>query len=48
MTVELAVFVAGGDELVEQGVGLEGFGFELGVELAAEEEGVAGISTIST
>ena len=40
--MELAVFVAGDDELAEERVGLEGFGFEFGVELAAEEEGVAG------
>ena len=38
----LTVFVAGGDELAEERVGLEGLGFELGVELAAEEVGVAG------
>ena len=36
------VFVAGDDELAEERVGLEGLGFELGVELAAEEVGVAG------
>ena len=33
-----AVLVAGGDEGVEERVGLEGLGLELGVELAAEEE----------
>ena len=36
------VLVAGGDEVAEDGVGLEWFGFEFGVELAAEEEGVGG------
>ena len=37
-----AVLVAGGDEVAEDGVGLERLGFEFGVELAAEEEGVVG------
>ncbi len=37
-----AVFVAGGDEVAEDGVGLQRLGFELGVELAGEEEGVGG------
>src|SRR3984957_15295410 len=37
-----AVLVAGGDEGEEERVGLEGLGFELGVELAAEEERVGG------
>ena len=36
------VLVAGGDEVAEDGVGLEWFGLELGVELATEEEGVGG------
>jgi len=36
------VLVAGGDEVAEDGVGLEWFGFEFWVELAAEEEGVGG------
>ena len=34
--------VAGGDELAEERVGLEGLGLEFGMELAAEEVGVAG------
>ncbi|MCU1222775.1 MAG: hypothetical protein JWQ42_868 [Edaphobacter sp.] len=37
-----AVLVAGGDEVAEEGVGLKRLGFELGVELAAEEEGMGG------
>ena len=37
-----AVPVAGGYEGVEERVGLERFGFELWVELAAEEEGMGG------
>ena len=36
------VLVAGGDEVAEERVGLERLGFEFGVELAAEEEGVGG------
>ncbi len=36
------VLVAGGDEVAEDGVGLQWLGFEFGVELAAEEEGVGG------
>jgi len=36
------VLVAGGDEVAEDGVGLEGLGLEFGAELAAEEEGVGG------
>ena len=35
-----AVLVAGGDEVAEDGVGLQRLGFEFGVELAGEEEGV--------
>jgi hypothetical protein len=35
-----AVFVAGADEVAEERVGLERLGFEFGVELAGEEEGV--------
>ena len=42
MRVEQPVFVAGDDELAEERVRLEGLGLELGVELAAEEVGVAG------
>ena len=34
------VLVAGGDEVAEERVRLERLGFELGVELAAEEEGM--------
>jgi hypothetical protein len=34
------VFVAGGYEVAEERVGLERLGFEFGVELAGEEEGV--------
>jgi len=41
-------FVAGGDEVAEDGVGLQRLGFELGVELAGEEKGWVGTSTIST
>src|SRR5271167_1216443 len=37
-----SVLVAGGDEGEEERVGLEGLGFELGVELAADEEWVGG------
>ena len=37
-----AVSVAGGDEFAKERVGLEGLGFEFGVELAAQEVGVAG------
>ena len=36
------VFVARGDELAEERMRLEGLGFEFGMELAAEEVGVAG------
>ena len=36
------VLVAGCDEVAEDRVGLQRFGFEFGVELAAEEEGVGG------
>ena len=39
---DFAVFVAGGDEVAEDGVGLQRLGLELGVELAGEEEGVGG------
>ena len=35
-----AVLVAGGDEVAEDGVGLQRLGLEFGVELAGEEEGV--------
>ena len=38
----LAGLVACGDELAEERVWLEGLRFELGMELAAEEVGVAG------
>ena len=37
-----AVLVAGGDEVAEDGVGLQRLGLEFGVELAGEEEGVGG------
>jgi hypothetical protein len=37
-----AVLIAGGDEVAEERVRLQWLGFELGVELAAEEEGVGG------
>ena len=40
--LSLPILVAGGDEVAEERVRLERLGFELGVELAAEEEGVAG------
>lgn len=36
------MFVAGRDELAEKRMGLEGLGLEFGVELAAQEVGVAG------
>ena len=38
----LPVPVARLDEFIEERVGLEGLGFEFGVELAAEEVGMAG------
>ena len=37
-----AILVAGGDEVAEERVRLERLGLELGVELAAEEEGMVG------
>ena len=36
------IFVAGFDECSEERMGLEGLGLELGMELAAQKEGVAG------
>ena len=34
------VLIAGGDEVAEDGVGLQRLGLEFGVELAAQEEGM--------
>jgi hypothetical protein len=42
------ILVAGGYEVVEDGVRLKGLGLEFGVKLAAEEEGAGGDLTIST
>ena len=36
------ILIAGGDEVAEEWVRLERLGLELGMELAAQEEGVAG------
>ena len=40
--------MAGGDEGVEERMGLGEHGLELGMELAARKKGAVGISTIST
>ncbi len=40
MSIRQVILVAGGYEDAGDGVGLQGLGFEFGVELAAEEEGV--------
>ena len=40
-----AVFVAGGDEVAEDGVGLQRLGFELGWNWQARKKGWVGISS---